>query len=213
MDAGATLPEAAVVANLLSNLTGPTATAVEGTVKQPGVYVGDGLPPVPAKLAARIRRWEFVEMHELLPEFWADPRGETSGNTSRGKGKKRAQDIQVWLQCFAQYVSVLSSIHPTAVPELMAYMVGVLRASIEFEEGAWAAYDSAYRRQAAATGHRQWSRVNPSLYTLCFTGKARKEDRCVLCLGSSHRTDDCALATEDDPCMGRRLRAVESTVV
>ena len=35
-----------------------------------GVYVGDGIPPVPQKLAAKIRRGKFIEMGELLPELW-----------------------------------------------------------------------------------------------------------------------------------------------
>ena len=39
-----------------------------------GVYVGEGLLPVPTKLADRIRRWEFVEMGELLPEFRSGPK-------------------------------------------------------------------------------------------------------------------------------------------
>lgn len=33
-----------------------------------GIYVGEGLPSVPAKLVDKIRHWEFVEMNELLPE-------------------------------------------------------------------------------------------------------------------------------------------------
>ena len=53
----------ATLTNLLplSNMKG--GNAVEG------VYVGDGRPPVPTKLAQKIRRWEFVDMGELLPEF------------------------------------------------------------------------------------------------------------------------------------------------
>ena len=37
-----------------------------------GIYVGEGLPPVPPKLAAKIMRWEFVDMAEMLPEFWSN---------------------------------------------------------------------------------------------------------------------------------------------
>ncbi len=65
---------------------------------------------MPAKVAARIVKWDFVEMQELLPEFWSDTKGgETTGKSSGswGKGKKSVQNIQVWIQCFAQYVSVL----------------------------------------------------------------------------------------------------------
>ena len=188
----------------------------EGGKQQSGAYVGDGLPPVPAKLAAKILKWEFDQMHDLLPEFWVgdkESEGSSKAGSSRGKGKKRLKDVQVWLQCFAQYVSVLSSKFPEAVPELMAYMVGIIKASIEFEEGAWMAYDTAYRRQAAATGHRLWSKLNPSLYTLCFTGKAKRVARCELCLGSSHTAEECALASEDDPDISKRRKAVESAVV
>ena len=49
-----------------------------------GVYVGEGSPPVPSKLAEKVRRWEYLEMSELLPEFWskADD-SETMPSTSR----------------------------------------------------------------------------------------------------------------------------------
>ena len=56
-------------------------------------YLLECLPPVPVKLAEKIRWWEFVEMTELLPEFWLLPAPkEASGlgspqraGTSRGK--------------------------------------------------------------------------------------------------------------------------------
>ena len=105
-------------AQTMANLLGVVASHQQ---KQSATYVGDGLPPVPAKLAARIVKWEFIQMHELLPEFWMEGEGSSKAGANRGKGKKRVKDVQVWLQCFAQYVSVLSSKYPEAVPELMAY--------------------------------------------------------------------------------------------
>lgn len=41
-----------------------------GTSSQLGMFMGDGFPPVPAKLAGKIAKGEFVEMYKLLPEFW-----------------------------------------------------------------------------------------------------------------------------------------------
>ena len=99
------------------------------------------------------------------------------------------------------------------VPELMAYMISILRASQEYEGLAWATYDAAYHRQAAATGHKQWSKVNPSLYTVCFTGKARKATRCNLCLSAAYKTPECSLAMDEDPDVGQRLKAVKSAVI
>lgn len=56
---------AAMLANLLP-LANPSLQLPTG-----GVYMGDGIPAVPVKLAAKIRRGEFVDMGELLPEFWS----------------------------------------------------------------------------------------------------------------------------------------------
>ena len=39
-------------------------------VSTEGAYIGEGLPPVPAKLMRKIRAGEFIEMDELLPEVW-----------------------------------------------------------------------------------------------------------------------------------------------
>ena len=69
------LDNASIMCNLLPNL---------GQTKEPsqsrGIYVGEGLLPVPAKLAEKITRWKFVEMCELLPEFWSSfaPKDPTS---------------------------------------------------------------------------------------------------------------------------------------
>ena len=41
-------------------------------------YVGEGFPPVPAKLASKICHGDFIEMGELLSEFWSIPKEENS---------------------------------------------------------------------------------------------------------------------------------------
>ena len=176
----------------------------------PCIHIGDGLPPVPAKLVAKICRHEFVEMHELLPEFWQDQKGEGKTTT---KAKKRALELTVWLQCFALYVGVLAPRFPLEVPELMAYMIAIIRAAQEYEGPAWAAYDAAYRRQAAAQGLTKWSQINLSLYAICFTGKAKKVDRCDRCLSATHKAEDCSLTAEDDPDVAKWLKAIESAVM
>ena len=127
-----TLDSSSVVCNLLPSL-GHTADSAGLT----GVYVGEGLLPVPAKLAERIARWEFTEMTELLPEFWSplNP-GEASPNPATIQGgtrrKRAVTDIATWLQCFATYTSVMSTSHPKAVPELLAYLLFILQASQDF---------------------------------------------------------------------------------
>ena len=80
-----------------------------------------------------------------------------------------------------------------------------------YEGAAWAAYDAAYRRQAAATGHQAWLKIYPSL-TICFTGKARKVLRCETCLSATHKSENCPLAGDEDPDIAKRMREVESAV-
>ena len=55
-------------ASMLCNLLPTVGQTSEGSLSA-GIYVGEGFLPVPAKLAEKITRWEFVEMPELLPEF------------------------------------------------------------------------------------------------------------------------------------------------
>ena len=38
--------------------------------QQDSVYLGETLLPVPHRLVVRIRRGDYVDMGELLPEFW-----------------------------------------------------------------------------------------------------------------------------------------------
>ena len=72
---GATKPldgsSSSQIANMQQDLPAKgSASSEEGSsVQQGSMYVGDGLPPVPAKIAAKIGYWEFIEMYELLPEF------------------------------------------------------------------------------------------------------------------------------------------------
>lgn len=103
--------------------------------------MGMGCP----RIAERIRRWEFMEMH--------NSRSWRKGQRSRPAEQKARSvwDIEAWLQCFVVFVSVVSRDFPKAVPELMAYMVNIIRASQEYEGAAWEAYDTAFCRQRDRT--------------------------------------------------------------
>ena len=103
--------------------------------------------------------------------------------------------------------------HPEAVSELTSYMVAIVWASEDYAGLAWVCYNNAaYRCQAAANNNRTWSRINPSLFSQCFTGKTQTANHCDLCLVASHATKDCTLVAEGDPDLPSRLKAVESVV-
>ncbi len=67
--------------------------------------MGEGLPPVPPRLVEKIVRREFVDMGDLLPEFWAANRlDEGDRKEARTRRSRQVTDIFTWLQCFRSYV-------------------------------------------------------------------------------------------------------------
>ena len=151
-------------------------------------------------------------MWELLPEFWNNP-ASSEGTPRLERMKARSQQITVWAQCFALYVSVLAQAHPEYISELMAYMCTIIRASQEYEDPAWFAYDIAYRQQVAATHHKDWSKINPSLFPLCFSSSAKKTSCCSRCNVLGHVDKFCPLRGKEKPDITQRVHAVESAVL
>ena len=156
---------------------------VESGAKQPKVWVGDGLPTVPKKLHERILNWEFIDLADLLPSGTLDkmqPDLEPQkfiilpGMEVARPRKKPIESIAQWVRCFAIYTAVMATKHPESVPDLLAYMLTIMRAQVEYEEPAWRLYDEAFRDKAASTGNRKWALQDIHLYNQFFTGRARR---------------------------------------
>ena len=91
--------------------------------------MGDGLPPVPQKLD-RIGKAEYIDMYDLLFEFWITPCSKEDlalQRLARSRGHKRTLEIHFWLQCFAVYMVVVNSKYQNWVLEIMAYMIQKIR--------------------------------------------------------------------------------------
>ena len=152
-------PSTSLMANIL-----PFASSVLASPSQ-GVYVGEGLPPVPLKLAKKIQRREFVEMAQMLPEFWPSLHLEESEGSSKPSPPPT--------DGICDLVAMLCHLHQCAgrcrvVPKLMAYQVTIARVSQDFAGLCWVRYDAAFRRQAAITGDSRWSYII-SIYTRVST--------------------------------------------
>ena len=72
-----------------------------------------------------------------------------------------------------------------------AYFSTILKASKEYTADWWRLYDFQYRQQAAATHNTDWSVVDTSLFSRCFTGHAMKVQSCTNCGSMKHDTQDC----------------------
>ena len=125
-----------------ARLSQPVSSSVAPVPLGGGIFIGEGLQPVPSKLAERIWSWEFVEMADLLPEQMA-PKKEESALSSLFPARKCRQvtDINLWLQCIMTYVSVMSRQFPQDDVKLMAYMANIHNlASLEFAGQSWVRY-------------------------------------------------------------------------
>jgi hypothetical protein len=133
-------------------------------------------------------------MQELLPENWPDLFSDYQATFHSLFGKKKAPpvtNILTWVECFGSMVSVLSQIYPSFVPELMAYMSLIVKCQKRFEGLGWFTYDRTFRRQAVIMKAMSWSRTDSTLFSLAFTGKAKKSSSCDLWFSSNHSSSQC----------------------
>ena len=80
---------------------------------------------------------------------------------------------------------------PDKVPNMIAYMLTIVRAQQEFEDPGWRIYDHNYRLKAAASGNQNRAELDPHLYSQCFTGRAKKVPSCAKCNSFRHAQEYC----------------------
>ena len=187
-----------LLAKLAANLMGEA----EGTSGQSSsvVSLGLGMPALPKKLVERIKAGDYVDFTEMPPA-----KGKSRPLSSVLEGqvvlvqvsdlsltRKVLPDLATWTQCFVMYVSVISTHQPQRVPDLMAYMSLIIKASQKYRYPSWIVYDQNFRQQAAEVGSTEWARVDPSIYTQCFTGMAlNTEGWCKFCQSIDHASENC----------------------
>ena len=164
------------------------------------VPVGPGFPALPRKLIERICSNEYVDFMELPP---AKGRSRSLAQAAEGQivvvqaadmtsSRRIIPDLATWLQCFGLYVAVLAPQQPHRVPELMAYLGIIAKASLKYKWPSWIVYDGSFRKEMAGTMEQSWARVDPSIYSLCFTGQALcTENWCSHCQCLDHTLQTC----------------------
>ena len=78
----------------------------------------------------------------------------------------------------------------TITSHTCAYNI-ILKANREYTCGMWSYYDANYCQKAEATLNKDWSAIDTSLFTQCFTGRARKAQGCVNCSSLKHDSAEC----------------------
>ena len=172
--------------------------------KQPPVCVQQGkdCQHSQKKLVDKILAGEFVDFADLPPA-----KGRVKANTHAMEGqivviqaadllenRKLIPDLATWVQCFMIYSAVLISKEPDRAKNLLAYMSLIAKCSLKYKWPSWVVYDLNFRQEAVETGQRDWSKVEPSIYTQYFTGAAiNQESWCRRCHSIDHATDTCPL--------------------
>ena len=163
---------------------------------------GEGLPALPKKCVDKILAGEFIDFADLPP---AKGRVKSSPHALEGQivvvqaadlleTKKLIPDLATWVQCFSLYAAVVVSKEPERAKNLLAYMSLIAKCSMKYRWPSWAVYDLNFRQEAAETGRKDWSKVDPSTYTQCFTGATiNQENWCRRCHSIDHASDSCPI--------------------
>ena len=133
--------------------------------------VGPGYAPVPGKLVAKITSGAFVELADLLAKNIsaqeAAPHTYLDGKLLVAPAKKRVVeiiDILTWIQAFTIYPWIFCSTCLSRWQDTTQYKLLILQTASQFPGPAWLNYDTAFRKDAAASLLADWSKMNLDLY-------------------------------------------------
>ena len=165
--------------------------------------MGDGLPPVPARVVEKILSGQFVDIAELLRDnLEVERRCNTTESASAGPvpttsrpARREVPDLLSWVQCFGMFASVMASKYPEKVTQLLAYQTIIIREARRCGGGGWQGYDRMFRQQAVSSPGVDWSQLNSSLFAVTFLAQQNGRGKtCRFCLETDHVDVECALA-------------------
>ena len=164
------------------------------------VLIGPGLPTIPKRLHDRMLRWKYIDMAELLPANSTHDASLPDADAHRfafflgceviHHKRRQVENILEWVRCFPTYMATMTRQYPESTGGMIAQLQLVVKTSHQYDGKYWRSYDTHFRVTAAATGNRDWSRMDTDLYTRFFTGHAKTVVACTHCDGTTHSTDD-----------------------
>ena len=90
------------------------------------------------------------------------------------------EGILEWIKCFNVYMAMISQKQPGRISDLLAHETLIIEAHMEYSRDAWLGYDIRFRQCAATDTTKNWAIIDPTLWNLAFSGKARAT-RCKFC--------------------------------
>ena len=157
-----------------------------------------GVPALKRSLVDLILAGKFADLGELPPArgYGKTPAALTSDVEGKivllqaadyVRSKKHIPDLATWMQCFAIYSAVLLTKYPERAQSLLMYSAVIARLSKKFRWLSWIIYGQYFRQEAADTGKTDWSTIDSSIHTQCFTGMSLSaEGWCSICTSMDH---------------------------
>ena len=146
----------------------------QGHSSNPPCAVGVWLGYPSQKAAREDRNWvEDVDFNELPP---VKGTGRSMAQAVDGQvvvvvvapdlmqSRRLIPDLATWLQCFGLFTAAVARSKPERVPNLMAYMTIIARASQKYRWPGCVIYDQNFRLKVAGNAAQSWARVDPSIY-------------------------------------------------
>ena len=166
----------------------------------PPFILGEALPVVPAKLAKRILRGEYIDMAELLKDNIEAERRRLA-STDEGGGPSRGTcraipNLLSWLRSYTLLAAIICSKYPEKSREMWVYQATIIGEAKRLGGNGWYLYDSAFRQQISSIEKADFSKINQSLYSTTFLAYADRSQFCPNCMLSDHTQEECALT----PC-------------
>ena len=132
--------------------------------------VGPGHAPIPAKLVKKITSGKFVELADLLSTNLRtvdlEPQSFLDGKLLVSKKRRlvEVEDILTWTEAFTIYQMAICASHPHPWSDLTKYKLLIIQTARHSPGRSWLQHDVAFRKDAAATGASDWSRIKLDLY-------------------------------------------------
>ena len=131
--------------------------------------VSPGYSPILEKLVTKIKAGQFIGLPDLLPESVKAQDSEPQTNLVlkllvSTKRVREITDIVTWVAAFTAFMWILCRTHPSRWQDMAQYKLLILQATHQFSGKTWLHYDTAFGKDAAASGLADWSRMNSDLY-------------------------------------------------
>ena len=185
-----------------------------------GFSLGHGFPLIPGKLVAKITKWEYVSMADLLPdnlELARRSQSEIQRNLScTAKAPKKREltedwkGLVAWSVSFSTFIAIVAKKHPDKIQQLLAYHATILIEALRFGCRGWLSYDKMFREHIEKEPHSSWAMLHPMFYSLTFLSQRVEALTCPRCMAPDHLKADCALASLEPASEQARSRVMDT---